>query len=168
MKKSSPRRRAALLAVILLTAALVLLWYTRPRTLADIGLSPARCQSVQVWLDDEQGGGQKGPLVITPGDPAWSSLLDLLETGTFRRSLRDLFPRGTWVHNPAEGGHRWTIDLLFDDTAMPDGTTGSGVLLSLNCFYGKLEIDFGGDTHQYQTPRQWEEALWTCFLSVQK
>ena len=163
------RRRVALLTALILLAVLAISFYTRPRSLEDLGLPPAQCQRIQAWLNNVDNGDTQ-TLVLTPEDPAWSALLGLLETGTFRRSLRDLFPRGTWTHvpTPEDREHSWRLDLIFDETALPDGTTGSGALLHLNYFYGKLEIALAGDWHLYRAAGHWAEDLWTCLLSARE
>ena len=133
----------AFLSVIFLCAA-AYLFYSRPMTMQQRFpmLTLDKCTDLHgVYKSD----GQADFTVFSfdSSSEEFAALWDLLYAQEYRRSLRDLVPEQTRIHPTGSGGFEWEIFFCFDDVALPDGTIGSGDMLCIQSWYGKLDIWFG-------------------------
>ncbi len=74
-------------------------------------------------------------------------LLMLFDRQEYRRSLKNILPRGTKIHQ-IEGSNDiwWDVHLRFENLTMPDGSISSGSLRFHN-WYGELEIFFDSESY---------------------
>lgn len=169
LKKSTPLAVVAL--VILLCLA-----YTQPQTLHQRypAIQLADCDQIRILASEEVGPDQRAEYDVTvvPGDPAFDQLMELLNDRNFSRSLRTLFPVGTNRHMTQPGDFQW--ELIFDyeeSVPMPDGSAGSGALLTVRNFYGQLSVSGyanGGAVWQANTmgQKQWLEDIMAAIRSA--
>lgn len=74
-------------------------------------------------------------------------LLMLFDRQEYRRSLKDILPKGTKTHRiDGTDDIWWDVSLRFDDYSMPDGSISSGFLRFHN-WYSELEIHFDGESY---------------------
>ena len=151
-----PRARKLVLGAI---AAVLLLggyaWYARPVTILELYpmLSLDQCTRIRGYY---KIGAQPelSEFTIEQGSAEFEQLCQLFYERDYRRSLKDLLPRGTRVHRTEPDEFRWEVYFVFEDVEFPDGSTGSGDMLQFVNWYGELDIRFNGETHLYQTSEQ--------------
>lgn len=163
-KWKQARFRTALISifctvVILAALAAGALWYTRPIALEDLypGLDLSACDEIRILravyqTSSSSRDAEEYQFTISPEDTDFSLMLSQFQNRTFRRSLLNLLPRGTWIHNTQEGDFEWELTLCFDEPLiLPDGNGVSGALIHLSDFYGKLELSHNGTTWRCTT-----------------
>ena len=69
----------------------------------------------------------------------YTKLCALFFEQEYRRSIRDIFPRGPRTHQPKPGDYEWKVSFLFKDIELPDGSV-SDVTLHFQNWYGELDI----------------------------
>lgn len=154
MKKPSKKKLSfALTALLVLFLLSAYAWYTRPVTLPALYpmLKPEQCTQIQGYYEIGMQPEQSN-FTITKDSAEFEQLWDLFYDQSYRRSLKDLLPRGTRIHRTEEDDFQWTVDVLFEDIAFPDGSTGSGTMLHFTYWYGTFELFFDGETHIYRVP----------------
>lgn len=150
-----------ILAALAIIAALVVfcLWYTRPITLEELypGLDLSSCDEIRILSaayhpTSSAQDPEEYQFTLSWGDPDFSLMLSKFQNRTFRRSLLDLLPRGTWTHAPQAGDFKWALALHFSKAySLPDGSGVSGDLIQFSDFYGKLELSHDGNTWRCTT-----------------
>lgn len=152
--KTSPKRRTWLLWLLpaLAVLALALLWYARPMSFTKLshGAGPETCTAIRIYAQQGAASAPEIELTLSPEDPAFAPLLELLSQRRYRRSLADLLPQGNKRHQPQPEDMRWTILLDFP------GPDGSGAL-QWDCFFGDLTI--------HRTGGGWEQRR-ICTLGM--
>ncbi len=145
----------ATLFLILLVSVLI---YTRPMTLAELCLGVDITQSVSVrgdfFLATSDGAPSvetTSPFEIYRDDERFGQIIELFESRKFRRSLVNLLPQGTKTHLTKDGDFKWDVMFEINDVEFPDGSVVSGTLLSVNNFFGVLEVHFDGDVWRCTT-----------------
>jgi len=129
------------LAVLLFVSYLV---YSRPMTLSQIHplLPLDKCVGISGYYrtsDDTEGLTQ---FAIEADSEEFQELCSLFNEKTYRRSLRDLLPRGTRIHQTTgKFEFQWEVWFHFDTIEFPDGNAGSGPLLQVQYWYGELDIE---------------------------
>lgn len=161
----------ALAAFVVLAGICFSLVYTRPMTLEQLcpGIRLEECKAIQASFRRGQTGEERA-VTLQAGDAAFSRVVELLETKTFRRSLLSLFPLGGKSHALQPEDFKWLLLLEFGDTQLPDGTQGSGALVEINDFYGTLEISYVGETWRCSVSNQeeWRSAVMECLETANK
>lgn len=127
------RRKIGCLLVLLMVLAGIgfSLVYTRPMTLEQLcpGIRLEECQEIQASFRRGQTG-EETTITLQKEDEAFAQMTRLLHTATFRRSLLNLFPLGGKSHALQPEDFKWLLLLEFGDTRLPDGTQGSGMLVT--------------------------------------
>lgn len=132
----------ALSVVVLLLVAYCI--YSRPMTLSQINplLPLDKCVGISGYYrtsDDTDGLMQ---FTIESDSEEFKELCSLFNEKTYRRSLKDLLPRGTRIHQTTgEFEFQWEVMFHFDTIEFPDGNAGSGPLLQVRYWYGELDIE---------------------------
>ncbi len=153
MKKPSRGKLAALAAL----AAVLLAWAfsSRPMTIAQRYpmLTADSCTGIQGYYYD---GTQTGftNVVLEKDSQEFRQLWELFFQRSYRRSLRDLLPRGTRIHSAQPGDFQWEVFFEFENVPFPDGSTGSGTLLHIQNWYGELDLHFDGEPESCITQDQ--------------
>ena len=145
MKK---RVKAIIVVAVLLCAALCALVYTRPLTIEQRYPVLDLSQCTQIRGDYYDGTGTRlTQFVIEPEDPHFDGMLELLQSAGFRTRLENLipFPRGAQTHLAREGDFQWSVMLRFEGVQFPGGDVGSGDMLHIRNFYGKIDLSFDGE-----------------------
>ena len=163
------KKRIALIAVLVL--AVFCLWYTRPIPFQELipGAELPPCQQIRVYASYEEDISQreKYELTITPEDPSFDPLLSLFTDRSYRRSLRNLLPRGGRIHNTQPGDFEWLVYLDYEEPiTLPDGSEGSGTLFHFTNFFGTLDVSVLGEGWQANTDQQ-EQWLWEVMEIIQ-
>ena len=80
---------------------------------------------------------------------------------SYRRSLKDILPRGTHIHPTEAGDFQWEVIFHFDNVVLNDGSIGSGGMLRIQSWYGELDIHFDGEILACNTDEQetWEKEV---------
>lgn len=132
-------------AVILAAAVVFCLFYTRPFTLAQRFpyLDFSQCAEIRGYYS-EYPETDNVPVVISRGSAAFDELTGIMQSTKFRTRLINLLPQGTKTHQSKDGDFRWELEFYFDKADLPDGSTVSGVLLSMQDFYGDLSFSADG------------------------
>lgn len=170
-KKPPTKKKWIILAAVAAALAAFGLWYTRPVPFQDlipeVELPP--CQQIRVYASYEKDISQREEyeLTITPEDSSFDPLLALFTDRSYRRSLRNLLPRGGRTHSTRPGDFRWWAILDYEETViLADGSEGSGSLLQFSNFYGTLDISVLGEDWQANTDHQ-EQWLWEVMEVIQ-
>ena len=158
-KKPPRKKKWIILAAIAVALATFCLWYTRPVPFQNLipGVELPPCQQIRVYASYEGEGGNREEyeLTFTPEDSSFEPLLSLFADRSYRRSLRNLLPRGGRTHGTRPGDFRWWAILDYEETVvLPDGSAGSGSLLQFSNFYGTLDISVLGEDWQANTDHQ--------------
>ena len=146
MKKSRLKKSVVIIVAVILIVVGYLA-FSRPMTIQQRYpmLSLDKCSGIRGYYRDDTVEALK-EFTIDKNSEEFELLCDLLYEQEYRRSLRDILPRGTRTHRTEPGDFQWEVYFHFDDIALPDGSIGSGEMLCVQCWYGELEIDFNGDT----------------------
>lgn len=144
--------------VIVVVAALLLagyLFYSRPMTISQLYpmLTLDKCIEIRGYYEV---GMQVEPteFTIEKDSDEFQEMCSLFYEQEYRRSLRDLLPRGTRIHRTEPNDYQWDVYFNFENVVFPSGSTGSGLMLHFQNWYGKLDIHFDGETHSYYTDSQ--------------
>ena len=141
-------------AILLLVLAFYA-WYARPVTLLELYpmLKLDKCTQVQGYYEI---GTQAEPseFIIAKNSEEFETLCNLFYEQRYRRSLRDLFPRGARIHRTEPDDFQWDVYFIFEQIEFPDGSTGSGAMLHFKNWYGVFDVHFNGETHAYQVSDQ--------------
>ena len=159
---------ACILAVLLAAGSL---WYTRPIPFQDLipGTELPPYQQIRVYASYEKDISQREEyeLTITPEDPSFDPLLSLFTDRSYRRSLRNLLPRGGRIHNTQPGDFEWLVYLDYEEPiTLPDGSEGSGTLFRFTNFFGTLDVSVLGEDWQANTDQQ-DQWLWEVMEIIQ-
>ena len=142
-----------LLAAVLLAASW--LFYARPVTILQLHpmLSLEQCTEIRGYY---KIGAQEelSEFTVDRDSGGFQALWELFFGQTYRRSLRDLLPRGTRIHAAQPEEFQWEVYFCFEEIGFPDGSSGSGAMLRFQNWYGELDIVFDGETHSYRTGGQ--------------
>lgn len=163
-KKPPVKRKWILLTALAAVLTIFCLWYTRPIPFSELipGTELLPCSQLRVYASYEADRGlrEEYDVTITPEDPSFEPLLSLFTDQSYRRSLRNLLPRGTRIHSPQPGDFEWHIYLDYEGRAtLPDGNEIGGTLFQFTNFYGTLDISLPGEDWQANTHNQ-DQWLW--------
>lgn len=135
--------------LVLLVAAVI---YTRPQTIEqrwdELDLTECTQISGRYYIYDANDGKDKEDILftLTPDDPEFGAIIELMGGTGFRTRLRNLLPSGTRTHSYREGDFHWEVELHFDsDIELPSGDIVRGARVWIDNFYGDLTIDFLDD-----------------------
>ena len=154
MKKSRIKKVVVIIAVVLLVIA-AYLFYSRPMTIQQRYpmLTLDKCIGMDGYYRDGTSV-EFEKFTIDKNSEEFERLCDLLYAQRYHHSLRDLLPRGTRIHPTVPGEFEWEVYFLFEDLVFPDGNVGSGAVLSIQSWYGELDIYFDGDRLSCYTNEQ--------------
>lgn len=141
MKKKAVR---GLISVLFLIA--VYLVYSRPMTVSKLYpmFTLDKCTGIEGYYHD---GTQVDltKFTIEEGSEEYQNMCELFFEQKYRRSLRDILPRGSRTHRYEPGDFQWEVYFCFEDVELPDGSRGSGPMLQFKSWYGDLDIYFDGE-----------------------
>ena len=143
-----------MISVILFLIA-VYLFYSRPMTIQQRYpmLDLDQCTELRGYYKID-GQTELTEFTIDKNSEAFEILCDLLYEQSYRRSLRDLLPAGTRIHPAEPDSFQWEVFFHFENIALPDGSTVSGGVLRIQCWYGELDIHFDGEELSCYTNEQ--------------
>lgn len=148
--------KIALPIIIFIAAILCSFIYTYPNTIKQ------PCDDVDV----AQSEAVKGYFLISPDveeeyfeikadDPRFIKLAQLLQEQKFRRSVTNIFPPNVKSHVAQDGDFKWEISLInAKEFSEKRGVEGS--MVSINNFFGKLELRFDGQQWKCSVKKQKE------------
>ena len=170
-KKPPVKKKWIILAAVTVALTAFCLWYTRPIPFQDLipGAELPPCQQIRVYASYEKDISQREEyeLTITPEDSSFDPLLSLFTDRSYRRSLRNLLPRGGRIHNTQPGDFEWLVYLDYEEPiTLPDGSEGSGTLFHFTNFFGTLDVSVLGEGWQANTDQQ-EQWLWEVMEIIQ-
>ena len=159
MKKKIGLIIGAILLISIITFSLI---YTRPLTIEQRYpyLDISKCTEITgnysdtMAVDDAQ-------FVITSGDPRFGELIEIIQTAAFKTKLKNILPQGTIVHRYKDSDFRWDLLFYFEDVHLPDGSTSSGTILSIQDLYGDLSFSFNGEMFlcSVKNEEQWVKKI---------
>ena len=117
-------------------------WYSRPMTIQQLcpEIDLSQCSSITAYFETVPSASQER-LVLEGDSPAFSTLLEELQSRTFSRSLTSLLPRGNRSIRVQDGDFQWEIYLNFEEHIVTaDGNGHSGMLITLRNFFGSLSL----------------------------
>lgn len=157
------RKTSKVTFLVLIFALLIsTLIYTRPVTLARLcsGTDISQSESVRGYYFVAPNNGDTH-FEIDKDSEQFGQLVGLFESYKFRKSIAGLLPWGTKTHRAQGGDFRWEAMFVFNDTVLSDGSTVSGTLISVNNFFGILEISFDGNVWRCTTndKQKWLEDV---------
>jgi len=144
MKKIFRKRKTVVmlaLAVLLLVSYLI---YSRPMTLSQLHplLPLSECVGISGYYRTSEQTDGLTQFTIEADSEEFQELCSLFNEKTYRRSLKDLFPRGGRTHQTTgKFEFQWEVWFHFDTIEFPDGNAGSGPLLQFQYWYGELDIE---------------------------
>ena len=132
--------------LVILCVIVFCLVYTRPMTMGQrfAYLDFSQCTGIGGYYSADPSAEQV-PFVITPEDPRFNEMIDVIRSTAFRARIKNLFPQGTRVHRYTEGEYQWELEFCFDRLPLPDGSTSSGSVLSFQNFFGDLTSTVNGE-----------------------
>ncbi len=137
------KKTALLAAAVLLLCVLVLaLAYTRPRSIEERcpALDLSECVGIHGYYRAGVGDALHS-FSIHPGEEDFEEMITLFREASFRTRLRNLLPSGTKIHTGE--GFQWDISFEFEGVPfMKDGSMLCGDVLTVNNFFGDLELRF--------------------------
>jgi len=154
MKKLKTQKAFIMLFVMLLFIA-GYLFYSRPMTIQQRYpmLTLDKCTEIRGYY--EVGAqAEMTAFTIEKDSEYFQKLCNLFYERNYRRSLRDILPRGTRIHRTEPDDFQWEVMFHFDTVELPDGNRGSGTLLRIQYWYGDLDIHFDGVTRSCHTSEQ--------------
>ena len=160
MKKMFRKKKTVVviaMAVLLLVSYLI---YSRPMTLSQLSplLPLDECVGISGYYRTTDQTDGLTQFTIEAGSEEFQELCSLFNEKTYRRSLKNLFPRGTRYHQTTnEFEFQWEVWFHFDTIEFPDGNGGSGPLLQVQYWYGELDIE----------NKVWERGRRSCYTSEQ-
>ena len=140
------RWRKILSGALALCGVAFVLIYTRPLTIEQRYpfLDLSECTQIRGYYDRGKGTAPI-PFLLQTGDPDFQELLELFHRPAFRTKVSNLLPSGTKVHRYEEGDFRWSVMFRFEEVLFPDGSAGSGDMLHVDNFFGKVTLSFDGE-----------------------
>lgn len=161
MKKVKTKKVAISFSVAVLLLAAYLI-YSRPMTIQQRYpiLDLAQCTELRGYYEIV-GQAERTEFTIDKNSEDFETLCTLLYEQTYRRSLKDLLPRGTRIHATQPGDFEWEVFFQFEDVVFPDGNHGSGGILRIEYWYGELDIHFDGEQLSCHTKQQefWAKTI---------
>lgn len=157
MKKTQKIKWLVLIAVAAVFLAAYLI-YSRPMSLSQMYpmLTLDQCTEIHGYFRiEEQPGLTK--FTVSTSDEAFQDLCDAFYGRTYRRSLRSVLVRGARYHRVEPGDFQWEVYFHFEDVELPDGSIGSGAMLSFQNWYGELDLHFDGEHVSFHTD---DEEVW--------
>ena len=150
---------------VIIGLSLIVLWlivcfiYSRPMTLSQLYpvLTLEQCTEIHGYYNDGTKEGMT-EFVIDRDCEQFEELWNLFFERDYCRSVRDILPKGTRIHRTQPGDFQWEVYFDFEDIGFPDGSSGSGSMLSVQYWYGDLDIYFDGGVHSCRTSGQKEWA----------
>ena len=142
--KNVKRKKTAAAVIVLLLLAAAYAVYSRPMTLFQLHplLPLDQCVGISGYYHTSEQTSGFTQFTIEADSEEFQELCSLFNEKTYRRSLKDLLPRGTRTHlTTSKFDFQWKVWFHFDTVELPDGNGGSGSLLQVNYWYGELEID---------------------------
>ena len=138
--------------------------YSRPMTLSQLYpmIIIDECTEIKGYYFD---GTQTEftEFTIERNSEEFQKLCSLFEQQKYRRSIRDILPRGGRTHQtqPGEYEFQWDVYFCFENVKLPDGNIGSGAMLNFQSWYGELDIYFDGEYYSCYTHQQkeWEREV---------
>lgn len=153
--------------VILVLAAYFI--YSRPMPIQQRYpmLSLDKCTELRGYYEID-GQTELTEFTIDKNSEDFEILCSLLYEQGYRRSLRDLLPRGTRIHPTESGDFEWEVCFYFDAAELPDGNSGSGGILRIQCWYGELDIHFNDEIFSCYINEQetWAKEVLNTILSI--
>lgn len=153
--KNVKRKKSAIAVIALLLLAAAYALYSRPMDIAEryLMLTPEKCTGISGYYYDGEGTRLTN-FTVEKDSEAFARLWELFYEQDYRRTLRDLFPRGSRTKRYEPGDFQWEVFLEFEDVELPDGSRGSGAMLQIQYWYGELDIDFDGENRFCRTKDQ--------------
>ena len=165
--KSMQMRKKVIMICIILLLVVVYLFYSRPMALSELYpmLTLDKCVEITGYyrIGEQQ---EHSRFVIEKNDEEFEELYNQFYLKTYRRSLKDILPRGTRSHRVNDEDFQWDVYFTFKDVEFFDGSTGSGMLLHFQNWYGELDISFDGERFSCYTNEQevWEKEVLEVIL----
>ncbi len=160
MKKIKTGYRIGVL--VILCVLVFCLVYTRPLTIEQryAYLDFSQCTGIKGYCS-AYPAAEQAPFVITPEDPQFNEVLDMIRSTAFHARIRNIFPQGTRAHRYTEGEYQWELEFCFDSLSLPDGSTSSGPILSFQDFFGDLTSTVNGETVfcSVKDEEQWAQRI---------
>lgn len=143
--KMKKRLTIAIIAALVLCLAVFAAVYTRPLKIEqrypEIDLS--QCTQISGYYRINGTGDEMIRFVFDPEDAQFNEMIGIFQTVGFKRSIQDLLPKGTNAHTDREGDFQWTVSFRFENVRSNKAVL-SGELLSVDDFYGDLQLSFDG------------------------
>ena len=153
MQKLKARKVVIMLIILLFVAAY--LFYSRPMTMHQLypTLTLDKCTAIHGYYEIGMQTEQT-KFSIEKDSDEFQELCSLFYEREYRRSLRDLFPRGGRTHRTEPNDYQWEVFFRFEDIEFPDGSIGSGEILRFQNWYGELDIYVAGEEYACHTGEQ--------------
>ena len=164
MKKTKTKKAVITFSVTVLLLAAYLI-YSRPMAIQQRYpiLDLAQCTELRGYYEiaGQAERTERTEFTIDKNSEDFETLCTLLYEQTYRRSLKDLLPRGTRTHTTQPGDFEWEVFFQFEDVVFPDGSRGSGGILRIEYWYGELDIHFDGEQLSCHTKQQesWAKTI---------
>jgi len=157
MKKRSLLKPKYLITIFVVVVLLLIAYfiYSRPMTIQQRYpmLTLDKCTEIRGYY--EVGAqAEMTAFTIEKDSEDFQKLCNLFYERNYRRSLRDILPRGTRIHRTEPEDFQWEVMFHFDTVEFPDGNRGSGTLLRIQHWYGDLDIHFDGEMFSCYTNEQ--------------
>lgn len=149
------KRKVIIIIALLLLFIVGYLFYSRPMTIQQRYpmLSLDKCTELQ-GLYKSNGQDDFTEFVFDKNSEEFEILCKLLFEQEYKHRLRDLLPRGTRYHQTQPNDYEWEVFFHFEDVMLEDGNIASGGVLSIQYWYGELDIKFDGETISCTTSKQ--------------
>ena len=166
--KKLKNKKAVIVIILMLLLVVAYLFYSRSMTIQQRYpmLKLDKCTEIRgYYATGEHTALTK--FTIDRNSKVFETLCSLLYAQDYRRSLRDLLPRGTRIHATAPEDFEWDVCFYFEEVMLSDGTIVSGEILRIQYWYGELDIYFDGEILSCHTNEQeaWAKEVLNAILS---
>ena len=160
--KTMKIRKVIIVIALILLCIFGYLFYSRPMSIQQRYpmLNLDKCTEITGYYKvDEQI--ELTEFSIEKDSKEFEALWALLYEQDYRRSLKDILPRGPRIHPTEAGDFQWEVIFHFDNVVLNDGSIGSGGMLRIQSWYGELDIHFDGEILACNTDEQetWEKEV---------
>ena len=148
-------KKIIIVAIVAALWVVTYLFYSRPMTVSQLYpmLPLDECTKIRGYYDDGTGPAQV-EFNIEKDSEEFQKLCSLFYEQDYRRSLRDILPRGTRTHRVEPGDFQWEVYFYFEDVEFDNGSGASSMALEFHNWYGELDIRFNGDIYSCNIKEQ--------------
>lgn len=132
------RKKIVIAASVIVCLILFGIWYTRPLPFDTFFPYSEQVTEIQAYY--KESGGERIERQLTPDVPRFTSVMELLQSTSYRRSLRMLLPQNG-IRLRYEETDIWGLSLCTDDAIPFSGGLQTGAQFRVSMSAGQLRFE---------------------------